>query len=249
MRTIWDRERERATEREKETERERKFSLAWQLDLWSNVDAMCEFFIVVYAPPIPTLPSMIFGKRKTVTVSACVCVCVCFIHAVHPVRASGSVFHSVCNRKSKTSWCPLYAPNPLRPQQEQHLLKAERVCVFLSLFSGTGKLLFNGCFMRVRHAICQIPRRHLMQNCEQEQIIIELMVINPANRWTGIYGKWENVLALCAVRQYSSESLGNYKLIKGLSQLRDSLPFEEMRKIKGIEGKRRGREGKGTEAR
>lgn len=98
--------------------------------------------------------------------------------------------------------------------------------------------------MRVRHAICQIPRRHLMQNCEQEQIIIELMVINPANRWTGIYGKWENVLALCAVRQYSSESLGNYKLIKGLSQLRDSLPFEEMRKIKGIEGKRRGSEGK-----
>lgn len=98
--------------------------------------------------------------------------------------------------------------------------------------------------MRVRHAICQIPRRHLMQNCEQEQIIIELMVINPANRWTGIYGKWVNVLALCAVRQYSSESLGNYKLIKGLSQLRDSLPFEEMRKIKGIEGKRRRSEGK-----
>lgn len=81
-----------------------------------------------------------------------------------------------------------------------------------------------------------------MQNSEDEQIIIELMVINPANRWTGIYEKLGNS---CEVRQYSSESLGNYKLIKGLSQLRDSLPFEKMRKRKKkLVGKRRGREGK-----
>lgn len=142
MKMIFVRCAQYETARETEMERERKFSLAWQLDLWSNVDAMCEFFIVVYAPPAHLYPpSWCLAKGKLLQwVLVCMCVCVCYIHAVHPVRASGSVFHSVCKRKSKTSWWPL---SPLPPHPTKTTFIESRKCVFFFLFS----LELGNCFL------------------------------------------------------------------------------------------------------